>query len=90
MISLQPRIYLLLHKIFARNVELLTPCYGNGPSGDPEAPNYPEHAGRENLDPTNNFTFTFMKEFFSELAANVTKDSFVHVGMDEVNKHPSI
>lgn len=62
----------------------MTPCYGNGASGDPEAPNFPEHAGRENLDPTESFTYEFMKDFFTELVDDVVKDSFVHLGMDEV------
>ncbi|CAL8126408.1 unnamed protein product [Orchesella dallaii] len=64
--------------------ELLTPCYGDGPSGSPDAPNFPEHAGRENLDPTQNYTYNFMREFFTEIAQNVTRDSFIHLGIDEV------
>lgn len=74
----------MLKSSICLTLELLTPCYGNGPSGDPEAPNYPEHAGRENLDPTKEFTYEFMKNFFTELAENVTKDAFIHIGMDEV------
>ncbi|CAL8126406.1 unnamed protein product [Orchesella dallaii] len=64
--------------------ELLTPCYGNGPNGSPDAPNFPKYEGRQNLDPTQKHTYDFMREFFTEIAQNVSKDSFVHVGMDEV------
>jgi len=62
--------------------ELLTPCYGT--PGVPGTPNHPEHAAKENIDPISNFTYSFMREFFTEIVGTVTKDQFVHLGMDEV------
>lgn len=62
--------------------ELLTPCYGDGVT--PGTPNYPNHAPYENFDPTKETTYTFMREFFKEVYDNVTKDKYVHLGMDEV------
>lgn len=68
---------------FPAILELLTPCYGDGLN--PGTPNYPYHAPYEILDPTKEFTYEFMRRFFSEIR-NVTKDEYVHLGMDEVNK----
>lgn len=66
------------------NLELLTPCYGDGVN--PGTPNYPKHAAAEILDPTKENTYTFMRELFSDLVRNISKDQFVHLGMDEVIK----
>lgn len=63
-------------------IELLTPCYGDGVN--PGTPNFPNHAAYEILDPTKEFTYTFMRDFFEEIVANVTMDEYVHLGMDEV------
>ncbi|XP_037046108.1 beta-hexosaminidase subunit alpha-like isoform X1 [Bradysia coprophila] len=62
--------------------ELLTPCYGV--PGEPGTALPGVHADRENLDPTKEFTYTFMRGLFTEIVQNVSKDSFVHLGMDEV------
>ncbi len=64
-------------------LELLTPCYGDGIN--PGTPNYPCHAPYEILDPTKEFTYEFMQRLFSEIR-NVTKDEYIHLGMDEVNE----
>lgn len=63
-------------------LELLTPCYGV--PGQPGTALPGVHADRENLDPTKEFTYTFMRQLFTEIVRNVSKDSFVHLGMDEV------
>ncbi|CAG7728122.1 unnamed protein product [Allacma fusca] len=62
--------------------ELLTPCYGDGVN--PGTPDYPNHAAHEILDPTKENTYTFMKDLFTEVFHNVTKDEYLHLGMDEV------
>lgn len=61
---------------------MLTPCYGDGVT--PDTPNYPQHAARENLNPMEEFTYSFMRDFFEEIVQDVSKDIFVHLGMDEV------
>lgn len=87
---LQPAyLYELKLEVFSMDLksfwytELLTPCYGDGEN--PGTPNYPEHGAYENFDPTNEFTYTFMAEFFNEIVNTVTKDNYVHLGMDEVS-----
>jgi hexosaminidase len=62
----------------------LTPCYGEGPDS-PGTANYTFHAAYEILDPTKNFTYDFMREFFTEIK-RISKDEYVHLGMDEVSK----
>jgi len=47
--------------------------------------NQPYHAAYENFDPTKEFTYKFVGEFFNEIAKNVSKDDCIHLGMDEVN-----
>lgn len=64
--------------------ELLTPCYGN--PDEPGTPNPGHHAERENLDPTKEFTYIFMRDLFTEITGNVSKDLHIHLGMDEVYK----
>jgi len=64
------------------SIELLTPCYGDGI--DPGTSDRPYHAAYENLDPTKEFTYQFIKELFTEIAENVTRDAHIHLGMDEV------
>jgi hexosaminidase len=61
--------------------EVLTPCYGDGVTAG--TPNYPEHAAYENLDPTRNTTFDFIRALFTEIF-NVQNDEYMHLGMDEV------
>ena len=61
----------------------MTPCYGEGPEGPPGTPNFTDHAAYEILDPTRNVTYEIMREFFTEIK-NVTRDEYVHLGMDEV------
>ena len=61
--------------------ELLTPCYGDGMN--PGTPDYPNHADRENLDPSKNYTYQFMQTLFQELK-DLFHDEFLHLGMDEV------
>ncbi|CAL8114046.1 unnamed protein product [Orchesella dallaii] len=61
--------------------QLLTPCYGDGVN--PGTPSPDKHAAYEILDPTKEFTYSFMKQLFTEIK-NVTKDEFIHLGMDEV------
>lgn len=63
-------------------LELLTPCYGIPDEPGTALPGV--HADRENLDPTKEFTYTFMRQLFTEIVQNVSKDSFIHLGMDEV------
>ncbi|ODM95742.1 Beta-hexosaminidase subunit beta, partial [Orchesella cincta] len=60
--------------------ELLTPCYGDGVN--PGTPNFTTHAAYEILDPTKEFTYSFMEQLFAEIK-NVSKDEFIHLGMDE-------
>lgn len=60
----------------------MTPCYGDGVN--PGTPNHPEHTDYENIDPTNPASYEFMQEFFEEIANDVSQDSYVHLGMDEV------
>lgn len=60
---------------------MLTPCYGDGIN--PGTADHPYHSSHENLDPTKEFTYEFMRDLFSEIA-NVTKDSYIHLGLDEV------
>ncbi|CAN8018678.1 unnamed protein product [Ixodes persulcatus] len=59
---------------------ILTHCYKNGKR---DTPDYPEHAARENLDPTNPQTYRVMTNIFREIR-NVFKDEYIHLGMDEV------
>ncbi|OXA43918.1 beta-hexosaminidase subunit alpha [Folsomia candida] len=61
---------------------ILTPCYDeNGENPGTAIPG--KHAAYEILDPTNEDTFEVMREFFTEIR-NVTRDEYVHLGMDEV------
>ncbi|CAN7989398.1 unnamed protein product, partial [Ixodes hexagonus] len=60
--------------------DILTHCYKNGKR---DTPDYPEHAARENLDPTNPQTYRVMTNIFREIK-HVFKDEYVHLGMDEV------
>ncbi|CAG7826814.1 unnamed protein product, partial [Allacma fusca] len=62
--------------------EILTPCYGDGET--PGTPNPPHHAAYENLDPTNELSYTFMREFFTEVVDTVPNITHIHLGMDEV------
>ncbi|CAH1787941.1 unnamed protein product, partial [Owenia fusiformis] len=61
--------------------DLLTPCWGDGKT--PYTPNYPEHAPAEILNPIQNYTYDFLRTFFSEIV-DVFPDPFKHMGMDEV------
>ena len=54
--------------------DLLTPCYANGKPNGQFGP----------IDPTNNFSFPFLTQFFEEIAS-VFPDDYVHVGGDEVD-----
>ncbi|CAN7984263.1 unnamed protein product, partial [Ixodes pacificus] len=60
--------------------DILSHCYKNGKR---DTPDYPEHAARENLDPTNPQTYQVMTNIFREIR-NVFKDEYIHLGMDEV------
>ncbi|CAL4094781.1 unnamed protein product, partial [Meganyctiphanes norvegica] len=60
--------------------DLLTPCYGDGRT--PGTPNYPYHAAYENLDPTNNGVYEFMRSFLVDVKTSF-KD-YIHLGLDEV------
>lgn len=60
----------------------MTPCYGDGIN--PGTSNYTSHAAYEIFDPMNEKTYTFMTDFLSEIVQNVTKDKYIHLGMDEV------
>ncbi|KAJ6643163.1 Beta-hexosaminidase subunit beta [Pseudolycoriella hygida] len=61
---------------------LITPCFGDGVS--PGTANYPIHAAYEIFNPMDENTYTFMTEFLTEIVKNVSKDQYVHLGMDEV------
>jgi len=60
--------------------DLLTPCYKDGKS---HQPNYPHNSETEILNPMRNETFSFMKELFAEFRSTF-KDDYIHLGMDEV------
>ncbi|XP_046371399.1 beta-hexosaminidase subunit beta-like [Haliotis rufescens] len=60
---------------------LLTTCWADG---EPARANYSDHAQYENLDPTQNATYDFLSEFFSEVK-DVFKDEFLHMGLDEAH-----
>lgn len=67
---------------FSLTPDILTPCYDeNGENPGTAIPG--KHAAYEILDPTNEDTFEVMREFFTEIR-NVTRDEYVHLGMDEV------
>nr|QGA87799.1 chitobiase [Dolerocypris sinensis] len=62
--------------------DILTPCYGDGET--PGTPNYPLHAERETMNPMLDSTYAFLRTFFEEVVSTFP-DTFVHLGMDEVN-----
>lgn len=62
--------------------DLLTPCYGDGEH--PYTPNYTSYSEMEVFDPTNENVYSFMKSLIGEVKT-VFKDSYIHLGMDEVN-----
>ncbi|XP_064616416.1 beta-hexosaminidase subunit beta-like isoform X2 [Liolophura sinensis] len=63
--------------------ELLTPCWvDNQPFRDLYG--LEGHARSENMDPTKNQTFEFMRDFFSEII-EVFKDEYIDLGMDEAH-----
>ncbi|ESO82376.1 hypothetical protein LOTGIDRAFT_223285 [Lottia gigantea] len=59
--------------------ELLTTCWANGKPG---VAIYNKHAEHEILDPTKNFTYEFLGQFFKEVS-EVFPDEYLHMGMDE-------
>lgn len=71
-----------LNKNLVCVVELLTPCYGDGKT--PYTPKYPSYSEMEVFNPTNEDVFNFMKSLIGEIKT-VFKDSYIHLGMDEVN-----
>jgi hexosaminidase len=66
------------HAIGKAFPELLTPCYGEGPT-KPYTPRYPDFSPTEILNPMKNQTYTFMKELFREFKQTF-KDDFIHLG----------
>lgn len=63
-------------------IDLITPCFGDGVN--PGTANYTSHAAYEILNPMDEDTYTFMTEFLKEIVGSVSKDKYVHLGMDEV------
>ncbi|XP_037046668.1 beta-hexosaminidase subunit alpha-like [Bradysia coprophila] len=61
---------------------LITPCFGDGVN--PGTANFPNHAAYEILNPMDENTYTFMTDFLKEIVDSVSKDKYVHLGMDEV------
>ncbi|CAG2117990.1 unnamed protein product, partial [Medioppia subpectinata] len=61
--------------------ELLTTCYDS--NGEPNVSVYGKHSANEILNPIQNFTYDFFKQFFAEVKS-VFADEFIHLGMDEV------
>jgi len=59
------------------NLELLTVCHGQ--NGEPNTSIYGKHAATEILNPTQNYTYEFFKDFFQEVR-NVFKDDYIHLG----------
>lgn len=51
---------------------------------NPGTANYPIHAAYEILNPMDENTYTFMTDFLKEIVESVSKDNYVHLGMDEV------
>lgn len=60
---------------------LLTVCYDE--FNNPNASVYGKYAGTEILNPIQNYTYDFFKEFFQEVR-NIFADEYIHLGMDEV------
>ncbi|CAG5116733.1 unnamed protein product, partial [Candidula unifasciata] len=59
--------------------ELLTSCWSDGKPNQ-FVPNL--HADMENMDPSSNYTFEFLAEFFQEIK-DLFVDNYLHLGMDE-------
>ncbi|CAG2113292.1 unnamed protein product [Medioppia subpectinata] len=62
-------------------IKLLTTCYDS--NGEPNVSVYGKHSANEILNPIQNFTYDFFKQFFAEVKS-VFADEFIHLGMDEV------
>lgn len=67
---------------FVESLDLITPCYGDGVN--PGTANYTSHAAYEILNPIDEDTYSFMTDFLKEIIDTVSKDKYVHLGMDEV------
>ncbi|CAG0888266.1 unnamed protein product [Cyprideis torosa] len=61
----------------------LTICYFN--DTEPEQPDYPHHAARQNLDPISEQTYANMAILLGELQTEFNAQ-FLHLGMDEVRE----
>lgn len=67
---------------FVESLDLITPCFGDGVN--PGTANYTSHAAYEILNPIDEATYTFMTDFLKEIVDTVSKDKYIHLGMDEV------